>query len=41
MDKHMNPQPENMLGYIDALADNLVKAWALGSELAAAGFRGN
>jgi len=34
MDKHLNPQdPENMLGYIDALADDLEKAWALGSEL--------
>ena len=41
MDKHMNPQdPENMLGYIDALADDLVKAWALGSELPLPDFAG-
>lgn len=41
MDKHLNPQdPENMLGYIDALADDLEKAWALGSELPLPDFAG-
>ncbi|HOT53218.1 MAG TPA: hypothetical protein PLH68_04325 [Anaerolineaceae bacterium] len=41
MDNHLNPQdPENMLGYIDALADDLEKAWALGSELPLPDFAG-
>mgnify|MGYP005814435115 CR=1 FL=1 len=29
----INPDPENMLGYIDALPDDLEKAWRLGHEL--------
>lgn len=28
-----NPDPENMLGYIDALPEDLTKAWQLGQEL--------
>ncbi|MFZ3069536.1 MAG: bifunctional phosphoglucose/phosphomannose isomerase, partial [Anaerolineaceae bacterium] len=32
-DLSLNPDPSNMLGYIDALPDDLEKAWRLGYEL--------